>query len=155
MSVQDADAPGGAKDGKGAQELDDFLAEAEQMVKESRYDDAEIHLLAVIERYPDSPLPHHDLAVVYLARLREDYEHLEIWEDLADDEEVFELAVAETEAALDLDENFLPARNNLGTLFALRAWWEPAIQQWEMSLSVNPDQPVVREDLARARSRLG
>jgi tetratricopeptide (TPR) repeat protein len=135
-------------------ELDDLLAQAENLSKEKRYDEAVAVLNRAIERFPESPLPHHDLSVVHLVRLRADYEHLEIWEDLADDESFFESAVAEAETAIDLDGEFVAARNNLATLFALRGWWKAAIEQWETSLSIRPDQSQVREDLNAARKHV-
>jgi len=144
---------GGSQD-RDAQ-LDALLEEGEQLCADKRYDEAISRLRAAIEQYPDSPLPHHALSVVCLMRLREDYEHLEVWEDLADGEAHFEAAVKEAEAALDLDEKFVPARNNLGTLFALRGWWEDAIRQWEMSLTLEPGQSQVREEMSDARRHLG
>jgi len=125
------------------------------MVREKQYERVVKHLLKVIKDFPESPLPHHDLAVVYFTMLREDYSHLQVWEDLADDEILFELAVSEEEAALEIDDQLFSARNNLGTLFALRGWWQNAIDQWEQSLSISPDQPEVRQDLTNAHERLG
>lgn len=136
-----------------ALEMDAMLAEAETLAQEGRLEEATQLLETVIERFPESPLPHHALSVVYLSRLRKDYEHLELWENLANDEELFELAVSEAEAALELDPDFVPARNNLGTLCAYRGWWEDAIAHWERSLAISPDQPLIREDLARVRER--
>ena len=144
---------GGSQD-RDAQ-LDALLEEGEQLCADKQYDEAIARLRAAIEQYPDSPLPHHALSVVCLMRLREDYAHMEVWEDLAGDEAHFEAAVKEAEAALDLDEKFVPARNNLGTLFALRGWWEDAIRQWEVSLTLEPGQSQVREDLSDARRHLG
>jgi tetratricopeptide (TPR) repeat protein len=134
--------------------LEVLLKKADELFRQKRYDDATEVLKGAAEEYPDSPLPHHDLSVLNLERLRETYSHLEIWEDLADDEAHFETAVAEAEVALDLDENFLPARNNLGTLFALRGWWEDAAEQWEISLTLQPDQSQVREELLEARKHV-
>jgi tetratricopeptide (TPR) repeat protein len=134
------------------EELDEKLRLAGELSDAGRYDEAIQMLRELAEQYPESPLPHHNLSVIYLLRLQEDYEHLEVWEDLSDDEKVFEQAVSEAEAALALQESFVPALNNLGTLFALRGWWQDAINQWERSLSEEPGQPLVREDLAEARS---
>ncbi|MBN1867464.1 tetratricopeptide repeat protein [Candidatus Sumerlaeota bacterium] len=144
----------GKSDSAQSRRLDDLLAQAEALSDEKRWDEAVAALEKTIERFPDSPLPHHALSVVYLLRLREDYEHLEVWEDLADDERLFESAVDEAEAAIDLDEEFVPARNNLATLFALRGWWKAAVEQWETSLTIRPDQSRVREELNDARKNL-
>ena len=88
-------------------------------------------------------------------RLNADREHLEVWGDLAEDEECFEEAVGEAEAALAADPGYVPARNNLGRLFALRGWWQGAVEQWEASLSNYPDQPQIREELLAAKAKLG
>ncbi|HBF34650.1 TPA: hypothetical protein DDW35_08795 [Candidatus Sumerlaeota bacterium] len=136
-------------------ELDLLLRKAEELYAEKKYDEAVGHLQQMIERFPDSPLPHHDLAVVYLSQLYDKYQHMEVWEDLADDEAIFEAAVAAEEAALDVDGEFVPALNNLGTLFALRGWWEDAVEEWDYSLSIDPEQPELREDLAEVRERVG
>lgn len=136
-------------------ELDLMLRKAEMLYEEKKYDEAVEHLGKMIERFPDSPFPHHDLAVVYLSQLHDKYEHLEIWDDLAEDEALFEAAVSAEEAALDLDSEFVPALNNLGTLFALRGWWEDAIEEWEYSLAIDPEQPELREDLEEVRARAG
>jgi tetratricopeptide (TPR) repeat protein len=140
---------GGADDA-----LDALMRQGEDACNDGRYEEAETRLREAIERFPDSPLPHHAMSVVYLTHLREDYEHLEVWEDLADDEATFEAAVGEAEAALALDPDFTPARNNLATLFALRGWWADAAEQWEMSLSTDPGQPDVREELQEARRHM-
>ena len=134
------------------EELDEKMRTATELVNSGKYDESIQLLRALAEQYPDSPLPHYNLSVIYLMRLQEDYEHLEVWEDLSDDEKVFEQAVSEAETALQIKPDFIPALNNLGTLFALRGWWQDAINQWEKSLSEEPDQPLVREDLAEARS---
>lgn len=153
--MADEKTVGVLSDEQKAKDLDEALRIGEQMLHENRFDEVVIHLLDVIKRFPESPLPHHNLAVVYLIMLREDYSHLQVWEDLADDETLFQLAVAEEEAALQRDDQFVAARNNLGTLFALRGWWQNAIDQWEQSLSISPDQPEVRQDLTNMRNRLG
>jgi len=137
-------------------ELDLLLRKAEELYAEKKYDEAVTHLQQMIERFPESPLPHHDLALVYLSQLSDKYQHLDVlWEDLAEDEALFEAAEAAEEAALDVNSEFVPALNNLGTLYALRGWWEDAIEEWDYSLSIDPDQPEVREDLVEVRSRAG
>ena len=137
------------------EELGEILREAEELLKDGDYDGAVEKLQEAAEQAPESPLPRHNQSVVHLMRLMEDYSHEELWEDLADDEGAFEAAVSEAEAALEIDGDFVPARNNLGRLFAVRGWWENAIEQWEISLSTYADQPQVRKDLAEARRHIG
>lgn len=135
-------------------ELDELLDRAERLLEEGHFDEAVEVLRESIERFPESPLPRHDLSVVYFTRLRRKYEHLEVWEELAEDEAFFEAAVREAETALEIDGDFVPARNNLATLFALRGWWADAARHWEMSLTLQPDQSQARLDLVEARKHI-
>jgi len=97
---------------------------------------------------PENATAHYDLGVCYLKVLKSDLEVSDIWEDKADDEEFFELAIVAFQRALEIDPEFVEAHNNLGTLYALRGWNDQAREQWERSLQINPDQPEIRQDLA-------
>ena len=136
------------------EDLDGLLHEAEAFCMEHDYDGAIAILNNAVTSYPDSPLPHHALSVVYFSMLREKYDHLRVWKNLSDHEKWFELAVGQSESALQIDDNYVPAHNNLATLFALRGGWKRAIQHWEISLTLYPDQPRVREELAMAHEHV-
>ena len=141
----------GTGNDQGVPDLDDILAQAEDLTSEQRYSEAQAMLRDAAARFPESPLPHHALSVVYLEQLRQDHEHEELWETLTEDEGLFDEAVSEAELACEIDDGFTPARNNLGRLFAYRGWWAEAIRQWEISLTLYPDQPAVRDDMSRVR----
>ena len=96
---------------------------------------------------PENATAHYDLGVCYLKVLKSDLEVSEIWEDKADDEEFFELAIVAFQRALEIDPELVEAYNNLGMLYALRGWNDQAKEQWERSLKINPDQPEIRHDL--------
>jgi len=134
--------------------LNNLLEQAESLASDCNFAAAETCLRQAVERYPDSPLPHHALSIVVLDQLRRDYDHLEVWDDLAQDEALFEEAIHEAETALELEPDFVPAHNNLGTLYALRGWWVDAIREWELSLSIRSDQSQVREEMLQARKHL-
>ncbi|UCE17303.1 MAG: tetratricopeptide repeat protein [Gemmatimonadota bacterium] len=97
---------------------------------------------------PENTTAHYNLGVCYFKVLKSDLEVSEIWEDKADDEEFFELAIVAFQRALELDSEFVEAYNNLGTLYALRGWNEEAKEQWKRSLELNSNQPEIRENLA-------
>lgn len=147
------------RDAQGGNSVDDdsdlefLLRRAGGLAQRNDAQGAEEVLKEGVEAFPDSPLPHHNLSVLYLDRLRAKMERVAVWEDLSDDESLFELAVREAENALEIDEEYIPARNNLAMLFALRGWWEDAEKQWEISLTLKPDQSQVRQDMLEARRR--
>jgi tetratricopeptide (TPR) repeat protein len=97
---------------------------------------------------PENATAHYNMGVCYLKVLKSDLEVSEIWEDKADDEEFFELAIVSFQRAIEIDPDFFEAYNNLGTLYALRGWMDRAKEQWQRSLEINPDQPEIREDMA-------
>ena len=132
-------------------ELERMLHEAEAQIQAGNYRDAADIAKSACEKFDHSPLPFHAVSVIYLRLLQNDKEHDQMWEDLADDEGLFEAAVGAAETALDIDEEFNPARNNLAILFAMRGWWKEAIAQYETSLSIEPDQSQIRQDLLKAR----
>ena len=134
--------------------LEKLLHEAEEHMQEGAYRKAAEIALEATREFPQSPLPFHALSVVYLRLLQSDIEHLEMWEDLSDDEAYCDAAIGAAKTAIDLDEEFVPARNNLAMLYAVRGWWDEAVKQWETSLSIQPDQSQVRQDLADGRRHL-
>ena len=97
---------------------------------------------------PENAMAHYNLGLCYLKVLKSDLEVSEIWEDKADDEAFFELAIVAFQRALEIDPEFVEAYNNLGTLYALRGWNDQAKEQWELSLQINPDQPEIQQDVA-------
>lgn len=96
---------------------------------------------------PENATAHYNMGVCYLKVLKSDLEVSEIWEDKADDEEFFELAIVSFQRAIELDPDLYEAYNNLGRLYALRGWTDQAKEQWERSLEINPNQPEVRQDV--------
>src|SRR5690606_34544947 len=105
-------------------------------------------------RFPDSATGKYNLGVALFLRLREDKAHLELWEDLADDEQLAEEAMIALQGAVESDPNFIAAYNNLARLYALRNRAEDALATWEKSLALNPDQPTVQAEMELYRSKL-
>jgi Flp pilus assembly protein TadD len=105
-------------------------------------------LQKAVELDPDNPETHYNLAVCYGIMLLEDLERDELWEDITDEEELFELAISEYLEAIELDPEFVEAHNNLGTLYAMRGDEEDALKEWLISLEIDPDQPDIKEEVA-------
>lgn len=135
--------------------LDALIAEAEEHARQQNFQRALETLEEATQRFADSPLPWHAVSVVHLLRIRHHIEHAEFGPHSADWERVFERAGAAACQALDQDPEFVPALNNLATLYALQGDWAQALRHWESSLTLYPDQPRVREEMAEARSHLG
>lgn len=135
--------------------LDDYISVSEKVAREGRFDEAVDVLREANKRYPESPTGRYNLGVALFLRVKQDREHLELWENLADDEQYAEEAMAALEGAVDADPQFYQAYNNLGRLYALRGRKHDAIAAWEKSLAVKPDQADVRSEMEVYRDKLG
>lgn len=135
--------------------LDDYISISEKVAREGRYDEAVDVLREANKRYPESPTGRYNLGVALFLRVKQDREHLELWENLADDEQFAEEAMAALEGAVDADPQFYQAYNNLGRLYALRGRKHDAIEAWEKSLAIKSDQPEIAEELKMYRDKIG
>lgn len=134
--------------------LQEYLATARQIAGDGRLDEAIDLLREAVRRHPDSPTAHFDLGSAHFEKLRRDLSHLELWESLADDEEAAEECFDQLQTAVSLDPGMVPAYNRLGTLLALRGRHQKAIEVWEQSLAIMPDQPEISADLESCREKL-
>jgi tetratricopeptide (TPR) repeat protein len=134
--------------------LDDYISVSETVAREGRYDEAVDVLREANRRYPESPTGRYNLGVALFLRVKQDREHLELWENLADDEQYAEEAMAALEGAVDADPQFYQAYNNLGRLYALRGRKNDAITAWEKSLAIKPDQADVEADMRMYRDKI-
>ncbi|MGI8905540.1 MAG: tetratricopeptide repeat protein [Candidatus Sumerlaeaceae bacterium] len=135
--------------------LEEYLATGERIANEGRLDEAVDLMREATQRYPDSPTGRYNLGVALFLRLREDKQHLDLWEDLADDEQLADEAMVSLEAAIERDGGFIQAYNNLARIYALRGRSDDAIRTWERSLSIQPDQPTVQAEMELYLSRMG
>ena len=69
-------------------------------------------------------------------------------------QEQFEAAASHFLTAIANDPNFIDAHNNFGTIFAMQNRLDEAIQQWNASLQIKPDQPEVQNNIEQARLML-
>jgi tetratricopeptide (TPR) repeat protein len=134
--------------------IEEYLSTSEHLARDQRLDEGVDILREAVERYPDSAMAHYNLGVAIFMKLREDLAHLELWENLADDEEFAEECHWAFQAAIERDRGLVPAYKNLGTLLALRGRVRKAIEVWEQALALDPDQPDLAADLEMYRSQL-
>ncbi len=97
--------------------------------------------------YPDDAIIYYDLGFLFKVMLMKDKEHLELWEDAADEQVLLEDAIYYFQKALEINPDYINALNNLGALYALRSDYDDAISIWKQSLELDPDQEDVRSDI--------
>lgn len=134
--------------------VEEYLAAGEARATAEELEQAVEILREAAKRWPDNPQVHCELGVCIFMLLESRLAHLDLWENLAEDEALAEEAVSAFETAIALDSQMAVAYTNLGNLLALRGRVRKAIQLWEKSLQLNPDQPAVRENLALYRAQL-
>lgn len=134
--------------------VDEYLSTAVELTAQGRYGEAALVLREAVARHPDVAAAHHDLGCALLTTAARDKAKAELWEDRADEEIVLEEAVSEFQAAIDLAPRLLLAINNLGRALAMQGRAEDAAGVWNHSLSLEPDQPDLREDLELVQTQL-
>jgi len=127
--------------------LDDYIITTEKVANEGRLDEAVDVMREGVRRYPESATGRYNLGVALYLRVKKDREHLELWENLADDDQLAEEAIAALEEAVATDPSFIQAYNNLGSLYALRGRTSEAVAAWKKSLALDSDQPEIRESM--------
>lgn len=134
--------------------LEEYLATGERIANEGRLDEAVDVMREATQRYPESPTGRYNLGVALFLRVREDRAHLDLWEDLAGDEQLVEEAITALEGAIERDGGFVQAYNNLARLYALRGRSDEALATWKRSLEIMPDQPTVQAEMELYKSRI-
>jgi tetratricopeptide (TPR) repeat protein len=127
--------------------LDDYIVTTEEVAREGRLDEAVDVMREGVKRYPDSATGQYNLGVALFLRVKKDRDHLVLWENLADDDQLAEEAINALEAAVETDPSFVQALNNLATLYALRGRKQEALDAWNRSLKLDSNQPEVRADM--------
>ncbi|AXA35442.1 MAG: tetratricopeptide repeat protein [Candidatus Hydrogenedentota bacterium] len=134
--------------------VEEYLEAGEARATAEELEQAVEILREAANRWPDNPQVHYELGVCIFMLLESRLAHLDLWENLAEDEALAEEAVSAFETAIALDPQMAEAYTNLGNLLALRGRVRKAIQLWEKSLELNPDQPAVRDNLTLYRAQL-
>ena len=126
---------------------DELVERGVELAEQEKYAEAIETLKKAIELDDDRPDAHYNLAVIYGLLAMGDVAVEELFEDHVDEEILFQNAVEEYQRVLEIDPGHIPAHNNLATIFALHGEKDLAIQELELSLELDPDQPEVREQL--------
>ncbi|MDX1972551.1 MAG: tetratricopeptide repeat protein [Candidatus Sumerlaeia bacterium] len=134
-------------------ELDDLIAEGEALLEEGEYHQAIQLFTDAAERFNDDPTAIFHVGYAYMLLFSEMVENDDHWQ--VNDELVTYRDEAENafETALSLDEEFYPAMNAYGALFACTGNFREAVSYWERSLDLYDDQPEIAEAVQEARSR--
>jgi len=135
-------------------DLDSVVEEGEELLEAGEYAKAIELLAGGIEAFADAPQLYYLLGLASTEALKEDMAHNELWEKDTDLVEMYEQAVSAFEEALNLEPEHLGSLNALGTLYALRGNHESAINCWEKSIEVEPDQQPVLDDIRMSRRKL-
>jgi spermidine synthase len=142
---------------------------ATELSNAGNHDQALVWMLRRSELFPNRVQPHREIANTYmiLGRQEEAIPHVKAWlERYPDDSdgrhslgvayaetERYDLAEAELKHVIELDQSHLFARNNLASVYVLTDRPTEAIEEFERSLAIEPDQPRVRERLRQLRSQ--
>lgn len=129
--------------------LEEYLQAAESAADQQQLAQAIDILREAVRRFPESGEAYYDLGVALFMLLETRLAHLDLWQNLAEDEELAEEAVAAFEAAIERKPDFAPAYTNLGNMLALRGNVKKAVKLWRRSLELDPNQPEVAENLER------
>lgn len=97
--------------------------------------------------YPDDPVIYYDLGFLYKMLLLKDTEHLELWEDVSDEQVLMDDAIYYFQKALEINPDYINALNNLASLYAIRNDYDDAITLWKRSLELDDSQELVRNDI--------
>lgn len=134
--------------------LEDYLEQAEHAADRAELERAIEILRRATRLYPDSAEAAFDLGVALFMKLEAKLAHLDLWENLAEDEDLVEECVRAFETAIECNPQFAPAYTNLGNLAALRGDRQRAVELWSRSLQLDPNQPEVADNLERYRQML-
>jgi tetratricopeptide (TPR) repeat protein len=143
-----------AEGSTGLGDIESMIDEGETLSENGNFEEAINVFTSVVEHFPESPLGYYNLGVAHFLKLREEIENSELWEDLVDEEGHYEEAVTCFEQALELQEDYVPALNNLATAYAMRGKYQEAIELWERSLEIDPDQSEIRQDLQNVQAQM-
>jgi len=133
-------------------ELEDLIAEGDTLLEEGEYEQALGLFREAAERFPESPLAVCKVGHANLMLFTDGVEETSNWEDDDDLAGWYEEALTAFDAALSIDEEFVDALNGQGALYMLADKGDDAIECWQRSLEIDPDQADIAAALADAQS---
>lgn len=138
-------------------ELESLIEEGEALIEEGEYGQALEIFREASERFSDRPIALYHLGqtalMVLSDAIEEDGDHSS-WQD--DDELVglYEEALNAFDVALSVDEEFYPALNGQGALYLVVDNRAAAVECWERSLEIEPDQEDISQVLEETKGTL-
>ncbi len=136
-------------------ELDNLIAEVDELADTGQLRRAVRIWRRSIDRFSDEPRAYHHYGLTCFRLLEFETSYQPNWDTEPSLVGLYEEAAGALEEAVGLEEENYEAWNILGALYALRENYREAVQAWERSLSTEPDQPQVVEDLESVRHKLG
>lgn len=134
-------------------ELETLLGEGEALVEEGEFQKAIEIFMDAAERFNEDPLAIFHVGQAYLLLFSEMVETDERWQNNDDLVSYKEEAENAFETALALDEEYYPALNGLGSLYAAMGDVDEAIDYWDRSLDIYDDQPEIAQALREIKSK--
>lgn len=135
-------------------ELQSLIDEGEALIEEGEYGQALELFREASERFPESPLALYHVGQTALMLFTDTMDPDSNWQDDDDLSAFYEEAQSAFESALALDEGFYPALNGQGALFMVVNKPAEAIDCWQRSLDITPDQEDISQAIEEARSSL-
>ncbi len=132
-------------------DLDSLIDEGEALIEEGEYTEALRIFRETTERFPESPYAHYHVGQTALMMFSDGLEETPAWEDDDDLSSLNEEAQNAFDSALTIDSDFYPALNGQGALYMVLGAHQSAIECWEKSLLINPDQEDIVEAIEEAR----
>jgi tetratricopeptide (TPR) repeat protein len=134
-------------------DLEALIDEGEALIEEGEYTEALRIFREATERFPESPYAHYHVGQTALMMFSDGLEETPDWEDDDDLSSLNEEAQTAFDSALSIDEDFYPALNGQGALFMVLGNHQAAVEYWEKSLSINPDQEDIVEAVEEAKKQ--
>lgn len=135
-------------------ELQSLIDEGEALIEEGEYGSALELFREASERFPESPLALYHVGQTALMMFTDGLDVDSNWQDDDDLSSFYEESQSAFESALSLDEEFYPALNGQGALLMVVNNPAAAIDCWQRSLDIMPDQEDITQAIDEARSSL-
>lgn len=135
-------------------ELEALIDEGEALIEEGEYGAALDLFREAAERFPESPLAIYKVGHTALMLFSDGVEETNNWQDDDDLAGFYEEALNAFDAAITLDAEYYPALNGQGALYMVAENIEAALDCWQRSVDISPDQEEILTALEEARRQL-
>ena len=140
-----------ADDDGESDDLDDMIEEGNTLVEEGEYEAALTIFREAAERFPESPEAVFRVGHAALLLFTDGVEETLNWRDDDDVSAAYEEALNAFENALSIDAEHTQALNSQGALYMVAENPKLAIECWERSIELDPEQDEIEAAIAQAR----